>query len=194
MPIACQCREVAAAPVVGYQVGGKSGDGSSFLQQQQRQDPKMRGLPCISIYVKSSPNDNVTVSGQKSTDGLTPRLSGGGPEALQALVVQEKQILSEASLQALGFDRSNSDSGPLFDSESKSSSEEGHRKRTAEDPVERLDRFRDANSSSSSSSIGINNSSSLSVKEDASGDMEVESKYKGPLDRMTELEDSLPIK
>ncbi|MED6192978.1 hypothetical protein PIB30_014966 [Stylosanthes scabra] len=63
-------------------------------------------------------------------------------------------------------------------------------------PEEEEDEESDASSSSSSSSIGRNSGSSeedSSDRED-SGETEVQSSFKGPLDTMNDLEDDLPLK
>lgn len=199
MSIAFQCREVAAGPVVGYQVGAQ-GDGSGYIRQQQqqqqhqqKQDAVIRGLSCISIYVQSNPDG---VPGQKGTDGSSLRALGGGQEVFRA-VGQDHQVGFQPASAVLDL-TTNKDFDCNIRAECNSGSQYGNHKRSAEDPLEHLGNFgaqKDSPSVSSSSITDDNcSSSSIDDDEETSGDMEVESKLKGPLDSMAELEDSLPIK
>lgn len=201
MSIAFQCREVATGPVVGYQVGAQ-GDGSGYIRQQQqqqqhqqKQDAMIRGLSCISIYVQSNPDG---VPGQKGTDESSLRPLGGGQEVFRA-VGQDHQVVFQPASALLDF-TTDQDFDCNFRVDCNSSSQYGNHKRSAEGPLEYLGNFGDHKESASvsSSSITDDNCSSSSIgdddDEDTSGDMEVESKLKGPLDNMAELEDSLPIK
>lgn len=198
MSVLAHCREVAAGPVVGYQVGAQ-GDGSGYIRQQQQQqqqhqqDAMIRGLSCISRYVHPDPDG---VPGPKGTDGSALRGLAGGQEAFRA-VDQDYQVGFQPASVVLDL-TTNKDFDCNLGAQCNSGSQNGNHKRSAEDPLEHFGNFGTLKESVSvsSSSIGCDNCSSSSIDDDdeTSGDMEVESKLKGPLDSMAELEDSLPIK
>ncbi|KAH9297504.1 hypothetical protein KI387_029186, partial [Taxus chinensis] len=148
--------------------------------QQHQQGAMIRGLSCISIYVHSN-NAEDNKPSRKDTDALggdhDEVFRSGGKERLvdpQLVLATTNSNDSDRSLGAeskLGTGDANywGVSGGTF-------------QHSPKDSV-----------SDCSSSIGKDDSLSSSIDDDA-GDMEVESKLKGPLDCMAELEDSLPVK
>lgn len=176
MSIACQTRELASGPMVGYQVGGQ-GDGSGYIRQQQQhqQGAMIRGLSCISIYVHpNSAEDNKPC--WKDTDAL----AGNNDEVFRS--VDKERLMDHQLILA---STNGKDSYCNLKAESKSGIGDANYVGANGGTFQHLSKD---SLSECSSSIGKDDS------DDDAGDMEVESKLKGPLDSMAELEDCLPIK
>lgn len=180
MSIACQSRELVSGPTVGFQVGGQ-GDGSGYIRQQQQhqQGAMIRGLSCISIYVHpNNAEDNKPC--WKDTDAL-----GGDHDGVFRSVDKERLVDPQLVLASTN----GKDSDCNLKAESKLGTGDANNIGVSGGSFQHLSKD---SLSECSSSIGKDDS--LSSIDDDAGDMEVESKLKGPLDSMAELEDSLPIK
>ncbi|KAH9324277.1 hypothetical protein KI387_004455 [Taxus chinensis] len=188
MSIAYQCRKLVLGPTVGYQVGGQ-GDGSGYKrqnhhhhqqQQEHQQDATIRGLSCISIYVHSN-NEEDNKPCWKATDAL-----GGSHDEVFRSGVKERL----ADPQLVFASTNSNDSGCSLGAEFKLGTGDANYRGVTGGTFQHSPKD---SVSDCSSSIGKDDSLSSSIDDDA-GDMEVESKLKGPLDSMAELENSLPIK